>query len=341
MHFLITGHTGFKGAWLTLILKTLGHEVSGYSHDALPNSLYRKANLKETLKSESIADIRDFDRFKKFISETKPNSIIHLAAQPLVQYSYQNPRETFETNVMGTLNLLEIVTTVDSVESQILITTDKVYRNMNQIWGYREDDPLGGDDPYSSSKAMSDILIQSWVKSFPSLPPTAIARAGNVIGGGDISENRLMPDLVSSWKEKKEFNVRMPNAVRPWQHVLDCLNGYLLLEEAVRSKSAAGEWNFGPGTDGFKSVSWVVEEFQNLLGTKLNLKHSIEPGKKEALLLSLDSTKAELELSWRNKITVSEAIQLTIQWELDTSDVGSRNATLRQIKNFYDLKLSS
>jgi len=215
MHYLITGHTGFKGAWLTIWLESLGHEVSGISLDPLSGSLFETANLSDLLANDFRLDIRDAPAVRATISKTSPDVVFHMAAQPLVRESYKDPRGTFETNVMGTLNVLEAVSATPSVKAHVVITTDKVYRNVNQVAGYKETDPLGGDDPYSASKAMADILTHSWVTSFGG-PPTAIARAGNVIGGGDVSPDRLLPDLLTSYSAGIAPTLRYPEAVRPW-----------------------------------------------------------------------------------------------------------------------------
>ncbi|MFZ4497882.1 MAG: CDP-glucose 4,6-dehydratase, partial [Candidatus Nanopelagicales bacterium] len=228
MHYLVTGHTGFKGAWMTMWLTSQGHQVSGLALDPEPGALFETAKLHPLLAHDIRADIRDSANVMDALRVTAPDVVIHLAAQPLVRESYLNPRWTFETNVMGTMNVLEAVQQTPSVKTQLIITTDKVYRNVNQVAGYVEPDPLGGDDPYSASKAMADLLTHSWVTSFGG-PPTAVARAGNVIGGGDVCKDRLIPDVIAALASGKAPVLRYPNAVRPWQHVLDCINGYLML----------------------------------------------------------------------------------------------------------------
>jgi len=258
MHYLITGHTGFKGSWLALWLNSLGHEVSGISLDPIPNSLFDRANVSESLQNDFRIDIRNSDEVMSALSQVNPDVVFHMAAQPLVRESYADPRYTFETNAMGTLSLLEAVSNTPSVKAHVVVTTDKVYRNINQVAGYVESDPLGGHDPYSSSKAMADLLTQSWISSFPGTP-TTIVRAGNVIGGGDVSKDRLMPDLISAYLNNKVPTLRYPNSVRPWQHVLDCLNGYLMISESLLSGKEHPMMNIGPDKESFVTVAKVAE----------------------------------------------------------------------------------
>lgn len=244
MRYLITGHTGFKGAWLAAILKAQGHELVGISLPPLDKSLYKEAKLSDLFDQEYFIDIRNRDEFTKAIKESVADVAFHLAAQPLVRESYKFPIETFETNVMGTLNFLEGIKNSD-ISAAVVITTDKVYKNKNLTRGYVEDDELGGHDPYSSSKAAADIATQSWIASYET-QNISIARAGNVIGGGDWGADRLMPDLVRAFSSSSKTEIRYPNAVRPWQHVADCLNGYIALSRKMLDDHLYGEWNFGP-----------------------------------------------------------------------------------------------
>jgi CDP-glucose 4,6-dehydratase len=230
MHYLISGHTGFKGAWLVMLLKSRGHEVSGFSLDPLKGSLFAEAKVAKLLLGDYRQDIRDFNGTLKVFKQTQPDVFIHMAAQPLVLESYKHPVDTFEINVNGTLNVLRAAQEVKSLKGQLIITTDKVYKNEGLKKAFKESDALGGDDPYSASKAMADILTQSWMNSFPKIP-TAIGRAGNVIGGGDASPDRLIPDIIKNLKVGQAPQIRHPEYVRPWQHVLDCLNGYLFVIE--------------------------------------------------------------------------------------------------------------
>lgn len=314
MHYLVTGHTGFKGAWLCMLLKSRGHQVSGISLDPVDNSLFDRANVSELLENDIRLDIRNDESLKLAISKIAPDVVMHLAAQPLVRYSYREPRETFETNVNGTLNVLEAVQTTPTVKACLVITTDKVYRNVNQAEGYVETDALGGDDPYSASKAMADILTQSWVKSFPGVP-TAIARAGNVIGGGDVCEDRLIPDVVRAFSSGTPLHIRYPNAVRPWQHVLDCLNGYLALVDNLLIGKGQGEWNFGPGIESFVPVGKMAELSQKMWQAPTEVLVDGTPTLHEANLLALDSTKAHSSLGWNNKLVFPQSLEWTLAWE--------------------------
>ena len=338
VHYLITGHTGFKGAWLAMWLTREGHEVSGLSLDPLPGALFETARVHELLKHDIRGDIRDLSVVKAALDLTEPDVVFHLAAQPLVRESYQDPRGTIETNVMGTMNLLSAVAEAPSVKAHVVVTTDKVYRNTNQILGYKEIDPLGGDDPYSASKAMADILTQSWIKSFGG-PPTAIARAGNVIGGGDVSKDRLLPDLLSAYFSGTAPVLRYPDAVRPWQHVLDCLNGYVTLSDSLLNGNGQGEWNFGPGTSSFVNVGDVATYVKELIGESApNWTAVAEPQPHEANLLALDARKAELELDWHNKLTFKESLEWTVNWQKSVNDNGdAREVSLSQVSNFRSL----
>ncbi|HEY8913987.1 CDP-glucose 4,6-dehydratase [Lacisediminihabitans sp.] len=337
MHYLVTGHTGFKGAWLTLLLRSRGHTVSGLSLDPLEGSLFETARLAELVEDDRRVDIRDATATATAIREMAPDVVFHLAAQPLVRRSYADPRETFETNVMGTLNVLEAVSTTPSVVAQVIVTTDKVYRNVDQRAGYRESDPLGGDDPYSASKAMADILTQSWVKSFPGVA-TAVARAGNVIGGGDVSPDRLMPDLLNSYSHGEPASLRYPLAVRPWQHVLDCLNGYLVLSDALLAGTGAGEWNFGPGEESFVAVGEVADITARLWGDGATWSAPGGEYLHEANLLALDSAKAIENLGWSNRLVFPQSVEWTVDWYRAVADgLDTRAVTADQIRAFGEL----
>ena len=335
LHYLITGHTGFKGAWLAMWLTHEGHEVSGLSLVPVPGALFETARVTELLKHDIRGDIRDLSVVKEALNLVKPDVVFHLAAQPLVRESYQDPRGTIETNVIGTMNLLSAVAETPSVKAHIVITTDKVYKNIDQIWGYKEIDPLGGDDPYSASKAMADILTQSWIKSFGG-PPTAIARAGNVIGGGDVCKDRLLPDLINAYAKGDIPELRFPNAVRPWQHVLDCLNGYRTLSNELLNGKGQGEWNFGPDTDSFVPVGQVASLVAEMYGiSDQGWTVTSEPQPHEANLLSLDARKAELELNWHNKLGFQEAVRWTVDWNIGNSiSKSSRDICINQISDF-------
>lgn len=336
MHFFVTGHTGFKGSWLTLLLRHKGHDVSGYSLDPEPHSLFEKANVAQELKWDYRSDIRNRKEFESALKTAAPDILIHMAAQPLVREGYRDPMTTFETNVNGTLNVLQASATCESVKAQVIITTDKVYRNRNQRAGYVENDELGGDDPYSASKAMADILTQSWIKSFPKIP-TAIARAGNVIGGGDVSKDRLFPDLISSFAAGKPVILRYPKAVRPWQHVLDCVDGYLALVDYLLEGGTDPLWNFGPRSDEFKEVREVAERVGELwnVNPSWQLDESTQPH--EAGLLALDSSKARSTLNWKDKFDFEQSVKTTSHWYRDVlNGTQPKDATIRDIKSYLE-----
>ncbi|WP_156687011.1 CDP-glucose 4,6-dehydratase [Mycobacterium sp. Marseille-P9652] len=329
MHYLVTGHTGFKGPWLLLLLLGRGHQVSGLALDPPEGSLFDRAGLADHLVNDYRVDIRDASATASAIQAAAPDVVVHMAAQSLVRESYREPRFTYETNVMGTLNVLEAVAATPSVRAHVVITSDKVYRNVDQEEGYVESDPLGGDDPYSASKAMADVLTQSWIRSFPGCP-TAIARGGNVIGGGDVSQERLMPDLVRAFATGQAPLLRFPKAVRPWQHVLDCLNGYLTIADALLDGSGLGQWNIGPGRDSFVEVGQVADLAANLWGGGAHWGRQPGEHPHEANLLALDATKAQAELSWRNRLGFRDAVSWTIDWERQVVDGADPLAVTRQ-----------
>jgi CDP-glucose 4,6-dehydratase len=339
MHYLITGHTGFKGAWLSLMLQMQGHDVSGISLEPAENSLFNMTDLKNTFKNDLRLDIRNLHELSRAVKSIEPEIIIHLAAQPLVRESYKDPIGTFETNVLGTLNLLEATKNVASLKATLIVTTDKVYKNHNHLRGYVETDELGGDDPYSASKAAADIAAQSWVKSF-SATPVAIARAGNVIGGGDWATDRIIPDLVNAYSTNQLPKLRYPGAIRPWQHVLDCLNGYLFLINSMLSKGTSGEWNFGPSLDEKHSVLDLVITFANSWGidneeNAWTIEKTEQPH--EAGYLLLDSSKARNLLGWTDKLSFSESIELTSDWFKQSRNLNPREITINQILKFSSL----
>jgi CDP-glucose 4,6-dehydratase len=313
MHFLITGHTGFKGTWLSLILAQRGHRVSGISLEPEAGSLFERAVVGKFLEKDVRCDIRDSTKLSSHFMELNPDVVIHLAAQALVGESYKNPIDTFETNVFGTLNVLRASQQISDLKAQLVITTDKVYKNIGKSSGYIETDSLGGHDPYSASKAMADIATQSWLLSF-SNPPTAIARAGNVIGGGDICADRLIPDLVNSYASELVPRLRAPDSIRPWQHVLDCLNGYLMLVDAVIQNKAEGEWNFGPDDNQSKTVADVANIAGALWGVKKTWESDAERHPHEASKLLLDSNKARTQLGWFEKLRFEESVEWTVNW---------------------------
>jgi CDP-glucose 4,6-dehydratase len=338
MHYLITGHTGFKGAWLTLMLRSAGHQVSGLALDPEPGSLFEQAHLADFLDFDIRADIRDFESLKTGFSTVQPDAVFHLAAQPLVRESYLSPRETMETNVMGTMNVIDAAQSVGTVAGLVVITTDKVYRNINQVAGYLEGDALGGHDPYSASKAMADILTQSWIASFPGLP-ISIARAGNVIGGGDVCKDRLLPDLMSGFAAGSVVPLRYPAAVRPWQHVLDCLQGYMILMDRTLSNSLPfADWNFGPGPASFKTVAEMADLAASMWGEGAQWNSVGGDHPHEAGLLALDATRARTELNWHDRLDFDSAVSWTVDWYKSVT-LGEQplELTRRQISDFEQM----
>jgi CDP-glucose 4,6-dehydratase len=325
VRYLITGHTGFKGAWLAAILKTQGHELVGISLPPLEKSLYKEAKLSELFNEEHFIDIRNRDEFRKAVQESKAEVAFHLAAQPLVRESYKTPIETYATNVMGTLNFLEGIGESE-IRSAVVITTDKVYKNKNLLRGYTEKDELGGYDPYSSSKAAADIATQSWISSFDT-KHVAIARAGNVVGGGDWGVDRLLPDLITSFTSGTPAKIRYPEAIRPWQHVLDCLFGYLSLSDKMLSSGASGAWNFGPKIAIDNTVARVADLASSRWGDSAAWEMDLDPNPHEAGYLLLDSSKARAELKWEDKLDFAS----TIQWTIDFYKAASEGKSSRDL----------
>lgn len=313
-----TGHTGFKGSWLTLWLNQLGAKVSGYSLDpsTSPN-LFAVAEVARHLESDIRADVNNLAELQKAIADARPEIVFHLAAQPLVRRSYRDPVGTFTTNVMGTAHLLEALRDLDSVRVVVIVTTDKVYRNVEWCWPYREDDQLGGHDPYSASKAACEIVVASYRDAFlrESGIAVASARAGNVIGGGDWSEDRLIPDVVRALEAKTVVTIRRPQAIRPWQHVLEPLAGYLLLAQRLwHSPELAGAYNFGPETKDAATVRQVLE-FASRIEPSLQVEYGDgNEGPHEAGWLSLEIAKARTLLGYRPSWGVDEAVRRTMLW---------------------------
>ena len=335
----ITGHTGFKGGWLSLWLHSMGAELHGYAlNPILEPSFYVSTKLALLFKTNTIADIRDKKALKKIIDEVKPDIVFHMAAQPLVRYSYEHPIETYEVNIMGTLNLLEILRYSTSIKSFINVTSDKCYENLESRHAYKEDSSLGGFDPYSSSKACSEIVTSAYRKSFfhDKKIGIATARAGNVIGGGDWSQDRLLPDFFKALIEKRSLIVRSPDAVRPWQHVLEPLSGYLRLAEKLYMEPIkySGAWNFGPQSESAQTVSWILNKMtEKIPNAKWEVDKKFQPH--EATLLMLESNKAETLLSWIPRWNLDEAIDKTILWQHSFNEgKDSRNISLSQISDY-------
>ncbi len=308
--------------------------MSGVSLEPELGSLFERAEIRKFLQNDIRCDIRDSTQLSSHFKQIKPDVVIHLAAQALVRESYRSPRETFEINSIGTLNVLNASQQIRDLKAQLIITTDKVYRNTSKASGYVETDALGGQDPYSASKAMADIAAQSWLSSFENAP-TAIARAGNVIGGGDVCADRLIPDLMLSYSSGLTPKLRAPNSIRPWQHVLDCLNGYLLLVEAVINDNAEGAWNFGPDENQSKTVSDVANIAGPLWGVEKSWERDLGVHPHEASLLLLNSDKARTQLGWSDKLSFDESVEWTVNWYRNAYDGNHPlDEMLRNIKDF-------
>lgn len=336
---LVTGHTGFKGGWLSLWLNQLGAEVTGLSL-APPTdpSFFEQTRLHE-LVNHVEGDVRDEATVRAVIETALPEVVFHLAAQPLVRYSYDNPVETYATNVMGTVHVLEACRHSDSVQAVVCVTTDKCYENREQVWPYRECDPMGGHDPYSSSKGAAELVISAYRRSYPDGPAIASVRAGNVIGGGDWAQDRLIPDIIRALLSDSRPSIRNPNSVRPWQHVLEALGGYLLIAEGLlhERKEFATAWNFGPSDDDSKPVGWIVEEMLAAWGSE-GWDRPEGPQPHEAVLLKLDCSKARSELGWRPKFDLKQALGKVVEWHRAVEDgADAREISLAQLRAYGEL----
>jgi len=315
----ITGHTGFKGGWLALWLADMGAEVHGYALEppTEPN-FFTLCKLSKYLKSHTIADIRNADALAYAIQNVKPEIVFHLAAQPLVRYSYENPIETYSTNVMGTVNLFESVRQTRSIKAILNVTTDKCYENREWVWPYRENESMGGFDPYSSSKACSELVTSAYRRSYFSQMNVhlASARAGNVIGGGDWATDRLIPDFLRSLHQKKTLTIRSPGALRPWQHVLEPLSGYLMLVEVLYTKgeSFSEAWNFGPDDADACTVEWIMNRLCELR-TEAKWKIDSNLQMHEAYVLKLDSSKSKALLGWRSRWNLNQSLEKVLEWD--------------------------
>jgi CDP-glucose 4,6-dehydratase len=340
---LLTGHTGFKGSWLTLLLHELGADVTGVALPPESTSLFEMAAVARDIR-DLRADIRNRDVFGKIVAAANPEVVFHLAAQSLVRSSYQNPIETFATNVMGTAHLLDALRTSADLKAAVIVTSDKVYRNEERAWAYRETDALGGRDPYSASKAAAEIVTASLSSSFfPAQSPVVTARAGNVIGGGDFAVDRLIPDIFRALQQNTPLLLRNPLAIRPWQHVIDPLLGYLVLAEAAASRRPLpNAFNFGPSIDDAIPVEQVVDLFLDAFGRRIDIE--MDKGEKphEATLLRVDASRARTLLDWRPLLTVSEAITASAKWYraaadgegTDSEDLAS--LTRREVREFLE-----
>ncbi len=343
----LTGHTGFKGGWLSLWLSSLGAKVTGYSLEPITQpSFYHALNVGNIVEKSVIGDIRHLDQLRAEMSAAQPEVVIHMAAQPLVRQSYKSPVETYATNVMGTVHVLDSIRNIPSVRSAVVVTTDKCYENKEWVWGYRENEPLGGHDPYSNSKGCAELITAAYRQSYFSdsahsahRPALASARAGNVIGGGDWSEDRLIPDAIKAFGAKKPLMIRNPLAIRPWQHVLEPLFGYLVLAQGLCREGAkfASAWNFGPRDEDARSVKEVV----NLLIERLPSGGIWEQDRNEqpheAHALKLDCSKADKLLGWRPRWSLETALQNTVDWQkafLDKQDM--KKISLEQINAYQE-----
>ncbi len=342
---LITGHTGFKGSWLSLLLSRLGAVVSGYALDppTSPN-LFELARVGELINSH-IGDIREYEKLSAVLKEVSPEIVIHMAAQALVIESYKNPRETYEVNVMGTVNLFEAIRHTPGVKVVLNVTTDKCYENREWVWGYRENEPMGGFDPYSNSKGCSELVTSAYRSSYfhpdhysKHGAAMASARAGNVIGGGDWANNRLIPDVMRSISAGESVTIRNPKAIRPWQHVLEPLNGYLMLCERLLNRGVefSEGWNFGPSDNGSQSVEWIVDFLCKKWGedASWNLDTTNQPH--EANYLKLDCSKAKQHLQWNPFWDIETSLNSIVHWYksyLSGADV--REVCYQQMDAYY------
>jgi CDP-glucose 4,6-dehydratase len=337
---LVTGHTGFKGGWLSLWLHKLGADVTGFALPAPTNpSFFEQTRLSELVRHVE-GDVRDLDAVKAVIAETRPEMVFHLAAQPLVRYSYEAPVETFATNVMGTVHLLEACRGVDSIQGVVCVTSDKCYENREWLWPYREADPMGGHDPYSSSKGAAELVISAYRRSFfETGARVASVRAGNVIGGGDWATDRLVPDIIRALLAGKSPQIRNPASIRPWQHVLEALSGYLMIGERLLGGHAASAcaWNFGPSDDDTQPVSWIVEQMLAAWPERIGWQYPDGVQPHEAVLLKLDSSKARSELGWRPRFRLKDALEKIIEWHCAVeAGEDARAVSLGQL-NAYEL----
>lgn len=344
---LVTGHTGFKGSWLSIWLHELGAEVIGIGLEPFTErDNYVLSGIGKKIKADIRADIRDGQKMKDIFKEYQPEIVFHLAAQPLVRLSYDKPVETYETNVMGTINIMEAIRCTESVKVAVMITTDKCYENKEQIWGYRENEPMGGYDPYSSSKGAAEIAISSWRRSFfnPSdfgkkhQVSIASVRAGNVIGGGDWALDRIIPDCIKALEAGKDIDIRSPKAIRPWQHVLEPLSGYMLLAQKMwnePTKYCEG-WNFGPLPESISTVWEVASKvIENYGSGKLN-DVSDPNALHEAKLLMLDISKAKFQLGWEPRMSISQCVELTVDWYRRYRNEEVYEVCLQQINKYLN-----
>ena len=336
----LTGHTGFKGSWLSLWLQNMGALVKGYSLDVNTRpALFSQANVAEMMESE-IGDIRNLEQLTKSMMSFEPDILIHMAAQPLVRISYQDPVNTYTTNVIGTVNVLEAARKCSNLKSIVSVTTDKCYENKEWEWGYRENEPMGGYDPYSSSKGCAELVTSAYRRSFFSSDESASlasARAGNVIGGGDWADDRLIPDILRAFEKSEPVLIRNPLATRPWQHVLEPLSGYLVLAQNLFmfGNSFAESWNFGPKDEDCKPVSWILDKMVENWGGNASWNLDKENNPHEAGFLKLDCSKAANRLKWKPKWDLQLTLKLIIDWhQIYTNGGDVKMQCLREINEY-------
>jgi len=346
----VTGHTGFKGGWLSIWLQSLGAEITGYALPPPTNpNLFEEAQVATGMNS-IIGDICDQARLANALEQARPEIIFHMAAQPLVRYSYENPLETYRTNVMGTATLLELARALKGLRAFVNVTTDKCYENKEWVWGYRETEQLGGYDPYSNSKACSELVTAAYRSSF--FNPTdyenhgvavASARAGNVIGGGDWAQDRLLPDIIRAFERGTPAKIRNPDAIRPWQHVLEPLCGYLTLAERLYQDGTAFAmaWNFGPLDEDTRSVDWIVKKMASIWGKNASWEIDRNPNPHEANYLKLDISLAKRRLGWRPLLRHDQALSMVVEWaQARSSGANLKVYTLSQICCYQELTIS-
>ena len=340
----LTGHTGFKGSWLSLWLHQMGAEVKGYAlaPETQP-SLFKEANVEDTLDSV-IGDIRDLDNMRDHMASFNPDILIHMAAQPLVRLSYKEPIETYSTNVMGTVNVLEAARSCKNLKAIVSVTTDKCYENKEWAWGYREHEPMGGHDPYSSSKGCAELVTSAYRRSFfyeSNSANLASARAGNVIGGGDWADDRLVPDILRAFEKSEPVIIRNPLSTRPWQHVLEPLSGYLVLAQKLYNdgQEFAEGWNFGPKEEASKPVQWILDKMVPMWGEGASWELDKNNNPHEAGFLKLDCSKAATQLRWKPQWTLEHTLDLIVNWHKRwLNGESAKDLCLAEIESYHNKK---
>ena len=338
----ITGHTGFKGSWLVIYLNLLKAKISGYSLKPKKLSLFEQAKCSKILKNNFYLDINNLELLKKKIKSCKPQIVFHLAAQPLVSESYKDPLETFKTNIIGTANIIEASRSIKTVKTLIIVTTDKVYKIESKQKSFKENDVLGGADPYSASKASAEIIVNSMIESFVKNQKNKIkiatVRSGNVLGGGDYAKNRILPDILNSINTGKELKIRNPNHVRPWQHVIEPLDGYMILAQKLFNNEISQKnhaWNFGPKKDSFIKVYQILKKINKIC--KINKVSFTKNNFKETFILKLNSEKSKKYLKWKQKWDIDKTIQKILEWNANFNNKKNvRKTCENQIKDYLN-----